>query len=62
MFLWFPFAASTSHFTQVIWKGTSELGCYNRKCGGGQYLMCGYKASGNIVGDNGKYFSENVQI
>ena len=53
---------STGHFTQLIWKATSEIGCYNRQCGGSQYLMCEYKTPGNVVGDNGRYFNENVQM
>ncbi|KAK6351118.1 hypothetical protein TWF718_004289 [Orbilia javanica] len=56
------FQMSTGHFTQLIWKATSEIGCYNRQCGGSQYLMCEYKTPGNVVGDNGKYFTENVQL
>ncbi|KAK6495857.1 hypothetical protein TWF481_002902 [Arthrobotrys musiformis] len=56
------FQGSAGHFTQVVWRNTSELGCFNRQCGSGQYLMCEYKAPGNILGDNGRYFSENVQI
>ncbi|KAK6534306.1 hypothetical protein TWF281_005634 [Arthrobotrys megalospora] len=56
------FQMATGHFTQLIWKATSEIGCYNRQCGGSQYLMCEYKTPGNVVGDNGKYFTENVQM
>jgi len=53
------FQMSTGHFTQVIWKSTSELGCYFREsCG---YLMCEYRTPGNVMGDNGRYFTENVQ-
>ncbi|KAF3087000.1 hypothetical protein TWF569_004118 [Orbilia oligospora] len=56
------FQMSTGHFTQLIWKATSEIGCYNRKCGGSQYLMCEYRTPGNVVGNNGQYFTENVQM
>ncbi|RVD88487.1 uncharacterized protein DFL_002671 [Arthrobotrys flagrans] len=56
------FQLSTGHFTQLIWKATTEIGCYNRQCGGSQYLMCEYRAPGNVVGENGRYFTENVQL
>jgi uncharacterized protein YkwD len=56
------FQRSTGHFTQLIWKATTEIGCYNRQCGGSQYLMCEYKTPGNVVGNNGQYFTENVHM
>jgi len=55
------FQGSTGHFSQVIWKATSELGCYFRDCNGRGYLMCEYRTPGNVMGDNGRYFRENVQ-
>ncbi|KAK6341035.1 hypothetical protein TWF696_009345 [Orbilia brochopaga] len=56
------FQENTGHFTQVVWKATTEVGCYNRKCPSGQdYYMCEYKVPGNMVGNNGQYFRENVQ-
>ncbi|EPS43880.1 hypothetical protein H072_2050 [Dactylellina haptotyla CBS 200.50] len=51
-------ALSAAHFSQVIWKATTELGCYNRKCDNGDYLVCEYKAAGNVVGA----FAANVQV
>jgi len=56
------FQMATGHFTQLIWKATTEIGCYNRQCGGSQYLMCEYVTPGNVVGNNGQYFTENVQV
>jgi len=56
------FYENTGHFTQLIWKATTEVGCYNRQCGDSQYLMCEYKVPGNVVGNNGQYFSDNVQM
>lgn len=51
------FSMEAGHFTQVVWKATSELGCYNRNCNGRQYLMCEYKSPGNVGGQ----FEANVQ-
>ncbi|KAF3921417.1 Ophanin [Orbilia brochopaga] len=56
------FYENTGHFTQLVWKATTEVGCYNRKCPNGQfYYMCEYKVPGNMVGNGGQYFRDNVQ-
>ncbi|MCP3104229.1 CAP domain-containing protein [Myxococcus sp. K15C18031901] len=55
------FDMKTAHFTQMVWKGTKEFGCYSRKCPRGYYLVCEYNPAGNIKGENGKHFKENVQ-
>lgn len=59
---------SFGHFTQVVWKGTTSLGCYVADCsktgvvGTGSsrippYLtVCNYKAPGNYIGR----FKDNV--
>lgn len=55
--------ASTSlfdHFTQVIWKGTSEVGCAYKDCSSenwGKYIICSYNPAGNMVGEG----SQNLQ-
>ncbi|EPS43019.1 hypothetical protein H072_2995 [Dactylellina haptotyla CBS 200.50] len=56
------FSMGTGHFTQLVWKATTEIGCYNRQCGGSQYLMCEYRSPGNVMGNNNEYFRENVQM
>jgi uncharacterized protein YkwD len=52
------FSESAGHFTQVVWKGTSEVGCGLKSCGGewGDYIICSYKAAGNVIGE----FADNV--
>ncbi|KAF8203041.1 PR-1-like protein [Pholiota molesta] len=55
-----------SHFTQVVWKGTSQVGCAVQSCSGifaasfgpAQFFVCEYSAQGNIIGD----FAQNVQV
>lgn len=42
----------TSQFTQIVWKGTTRVGCGID----GKYVVCRYAAPGNIVG----YFPSNV--
>jgi len=52
------FSDATGHFTQVVWKGSTKVGCsWNTvACKGAAYLFCEYNAPGNIIG----HFPENV--
>ena len=39
------------HYTQIVWKGTKELGCAMQSCSNGsQIYVCSYFPAGNIVG------------
>jgi len=54
-------SGSYDHFTQVIWIGSTQLGCATVSCDGsngtpGTYLMCEYNPAGNVEGE----FSQNV--
>ncbi|CAE6470435.1 unnamed protein product [Rhizoctonia solani] len=54
-----------SHFTQVVWKSTTQLGCAVARCPAGtiyqeaesSYHVCEYAPPGNVIGE----FPENVQ-
>ncbi|KAJ8469139.1 hypothetical protein ONZ45_g16988 [Pleurotus djamor] len=54
-----------SHFTQVVWKGSSQVGCalalcdgiFDARFGKAKYFVCEYSAQGNIIGE----FAQNVQ-
>ncbi|EDR15062.1 uncharacterized protein LACBIDRAFT_228207, partial [Laccaria bicolor S238N-H82] len=47
-----------SHFTQVVWKGTSQVGCAVKLCDGifdasfgvTKYFVCEYQTQGNVIG------------
>jgi len=60
------YSSATGHFTQLIWKATSQVGCAYVTCNNAwrQYTICEYYSRGNIVGTDwttGKsYFEENV--
>lgn len=45
------FSMTTGHFTQVVWAGTTELGCGKAKSKrGGTYVVCNYAPPGNYSG------------
>ncbi len=50
------FSGDTGHFTQVVWKSTTELGCGVAQCSGNDLLVCNYSPAGNMEGA----FAENV--
>jgi hypothetical protein len=55
------FNMATGGFTQLVWRGTTKLGCGAAVCGkfNGQVLVvCNYSPGGNIVNEG--YFKANV--
>jgi len=66
------FSEETGHFTQLVWKSTSTVGCGRFDCGTaprddgdedrdarGWYVVCHYWPPGNVMGDH--LFQDNVQ-
>ena len=51
------FSSETGHFTQVVWRGTRELGCAKAQCNGMDLWVCQYDPPGNFQGE----FPENVK-
>lgn len=47
------FDFSTGHFTQVVWVGTTELGCGVARCADNraEIWVCNYGPPGNMIGD-----------
>ncbi|KAG0275787.1 hypothetical protein BGZ96_003619 [Linnemannia gamsii] len=52
------FSSATGHFTQVVWKSTSSVGCAKKDCSGSirTIYICNYDPPGNYQGQ----FEENV--
>ncbi|KAI5370810.1 Putative CAP domain-containing protein [Septoria linicola] len=52
------FSGAWGHFTQIVWKGTTHVGCYTQKCPEGiqnapgtyDYTVCNYRGVGNVRG------------
>ena len=51
------FSMSTGHFTQVVWKGSKQLGCgISVASNYGVYSVCNYNPPGNYQGQ----YEQNV--
>lgn len=50
------FSSKTGHFTQVVWRASTKLGCGRAQCGFGVYYVCRYSPAGNVLGQ----FEQNV--
>lgn len=47
------------HFTEVIWKSVTELGCAYKTCGSGLYVICEYNPAGNVIGEESANLSSS---
>ncbi|KAG7880763.1 hypothetical protein KL906_002137 [Ogataea polymorpha] len=58
------YSEATGHFTQLVWKSSTEVGCAYKYCGSylGYYIVCNYLPIGNLVlvGDPSYFFEKNV--
>jgi len=59
------FDEETGHFTALVWRNTTSVGCGRTNCDGqndihGWLVVCEYYPPGNVVGADGQYFKDNV--
>lgn len=45
------FSMDTGHFTQVVWRSTTAVGCGSNECGGMTTWVCQYDPPGNYTGE-----------
>ncbi len=50
------FSMETGHFTQVVWRGTTQVGCGHVQCNGNDIYVCEYDPAGNYEGQ----YEQNV--
>jgi len=43
---WYP----SGHYTQMVWRSTSHIGCAKAECGGNVIIVCNYDPPGNVLG------------
>lgn len=51
------FSMKTGHFTQLVWRGTSQVGCGRSQCKGMDIWVCEYNPAGNWEGQ----YRDNVR-
>ena len=44
-------SAIVGHYTQIVWKNTTAVGCAMSSNGKTDFLVCRYSAPGNIIGE-----------
>lgn len=55
------YTEGTGHFTALVWKSTTQVGCHLQSCNGqgnamSQFLSCNFNPAGNYIGE----FAQNV--
>jgi uncharacterized protein YkwD len=51
---------SVSHFTQVVWRNSAQVGCAVNNCGGKSFWVCRYSPPGNWNVDAPGELGKNV--
>ncbi len=51
------FSMKTGHFTQLVWRATTHVGCGHSQCNGNDIYVCEYDPAGNVEGE----YADNVK-
>ena len=51
------FSMTTGHFTQLVWRATTHVGCGHAQCKGNDIWVCEYDPPGNVDGE----YRDNVK-
>jgi pathogenesis-related protein 1 len=43
--------SSSGHYTQMVWRKSTQIGCGKIECGGQIIIICNYNPPGNIMGE-----------
>ena len=46
----YEFDVPTGHYTQMIWRKTTQVGCGIARCGRTTVMVCNYDPPGNVIG------------
>jgi hypothetical protein len=46
----YEFEIPTGHYTQMVWRRTTQVGCGIARCGSTVVMVCNYSPHGNVIG------------
>ena len=47
----YAFSADTGHYTQLVWRKSTQIGCGSAACANGTVIVCRYSPPGNYIGE-----------
>lgn len=47
----YVFENDTGHYTQIVWRASTKIGCASASCGRSSVVVCRYDPPGNFIGN-----------